>query len=168
MKQQNRRGYIYQVVDQELYALNKHTPLYECEFSVRTWNALKQSGLETVSDLLGMKEADILKIKNFGRLSLQELNRLLSLDYGVEPIQPPRMKNKCINCGRPCIRSYCSLECYFTKKRELNKATSIGNERNMMILDYKKAGKSLSDIGKIFGLSKQRVSQIIKESQEQK
>ncbi len=50
----------------------------ELELSVRSYNCLKNAGIETVRDLVQMTEAELLKTKNFGRKSLNEIKELLA------------------------------------------------------------------------------------------
>jgi DNA-directed RNA polymerase subunit alpha len=49
----------------------------ELEFSVRAHNCLISSGIKRVIDLVNLTEDDLLKIKNFGRKSLREVNEIL-------------------------------------------------------------------------------------------
>ncbi len=58
------------------------TPLQELEFSVRASNCLESAKIETVGHLVKMTEADLLKIRNFGKTSLREVKRKLA-DMGL-------------------------------------------------------------------------------------
>jgi len=49
----------------------------ELELSVRSYNCLKNAGIKTIADLVMMTEGEILKTKNFGRKSLNEIKDLL-------------------------------------------------------------------------------------------
>lgn len=49
----------------------------ELELSVRSYNCLKNAGIKTIADLVQMSEQEILKTKNFGRKSLNEIKELL-------------------------------------------------------------------------------------------
>ena len=49
----------------------------ELEMSVRTANCLENAGIETIGQLCARSEADMLKIRNFGRKSLNELREIL-------------------------------------------------------------------------------------------
>ncbi|MGE5894280.1 MAG: DNA-directed RNA polymerase subunit alpha [bacterium] len=49
----------------------------ELELSVRSYNCLKNAGIKTIADLVQMTEQQILKTKNFGRKSLNEIRELL-------------------------------------------------------------------------------------------
>lgn len=49
----------------------------ELELSVRSYNCLKNAGIKTIADLVMMTEGEILKTKNFGRKSLNEIKELL-------------------------------------------------------------------------------------------
>ncbi len=45
----------------------------ELDFTVRSYNCLKKAGVNTISDLTSMSYAELLKIKNLGRKSLNEI-----------------------------------------------------------------------------------------------
>ena len=50
----------------------------ELELSVRSYNCLKNAGIESVRDLVQRTEPELLKTKNFGRKSLNEIKELLA------------------------------------------------------------------------------------------
>jgi DNA-directed RNA polymerase subunit alpha len=61
--------------------LSKH--IDELELSVRAYNCLKNANVKTISDLVQRTEHEILKTKNFGRKSLNEIKEiLLSMGLG--------------------------------------------------------------------------------------
>lgn len=72
-------------------------PISEFELSVRARNCLKQMNIETLGDLVGLKEEDLLQLRNFGDTSLREVKKLLAekgLRLGMEAeallqYQPP-------------------------------------------------------------------------------
>lgn len=49
------------------------TSIDDMEFSVRAYNCLKRSGINTMQDLVNRKESDMLKIRNLGKKSLKEV-----------------------------------------------------------------------------------------------
>ena len=52
----------------------------ELDFSVRSFNCLKRAGINTVEDLISKTEDDMMKVRNLGRKSLEEvINKLESL-----------------------------------------------------------------------------------------
>jgi len=70
-----------EAVDEEL--LKKlDIPLRELELSVRAGNCLESVKVETVGQLVEMTEADLLKIRSFGKTSLREIKRKLA-DIGL-------------------------------------------------------------------------------------
>ena len=70
-----------EAVDEEL--LKKlDIPLRELELSVRAGNCLESVKVETVGQLVEMTEADLLKIRSFGKTSLREIRRKLA-DIGL-------------------------------------------------------------------------------------
>jgi DNA-directed RNA polymerase subunit alpha len=50
----------------------------ELELSVRSYNCLKNSDIKTIRDLVQKSEGEMLKTKNFGRKSLNEIKDILS------------------------------------------------------------------------------------------
>jgi len=57
-------------------------PIQELELSVRASNCLESAKIETVGQLVRMTEADLLKIRSFGKTSLREIKRKLA-DIGL-------------------------------------------------------------------------------------
>lgn len=54
----------------------------ELELSVRSYNCLKRAGINTVEDLIGKSEEDMMKVRNLGRKSLDEVvNKIASLGF---------------------------------------------------------------------------------------
>ena len=62
-------------------------PISELELSVRSSNCLAEANIRTIGDLVHRKETEMLKYKNFGKKSLNEINSVLSsmgLHLGME------------------------------------------------------------------------------------
>lgn len=73
-------------VDEELIR-KLNMPIEQLELSVRASNCLESARLDTVAQLVVMTEAELLKLRSFGRTSLREVKRKLQdigLDLGVE------------------------------------------------------------------------------------
>ena len=52
----------------------------EMDLSVRSYNCLKRAGIHTIEDLTKKTEDDMLKVRNLGKKSLEEvINKLLGL-----------------------------------------------------------------------------------------
>jgi len=68
-------------IDQELVEKLK-VPIQELELSVRASNCLESVKVETVGQLVRMTDADLLKIRSFGKTSLREIKRKLA-DIGL-------------------------------------------------------------------------------------
>jgi DNA-directed RNA polymerase subunit alpha len=57
----------------------------ELDLSVRSFNCLKRAGIDTVEDLIERSEEDMMKVRNLGRKSLEEvIQKLASLDLGLK------------------------------------------------------------------------------------
>jgi DNA-directed RNA polymerase subunit alpha len=50
----------------------------ELELSVRAANCLKNANIKTIADLVQKTEADMLRTKNFGKKSLNEIKEILT------------------------------------------------------------------------------------------
>jgi DNA-directed RNA polymerase subunit alpha len=68
-------------IDEEL-ASQLRTPVTELELSVRAGNCLDSAKIETVGELVKYSEADLLKIRSFGKTSLREIKRKIA-DMGL-------------------------------------------------------------------------------------
>lgn len=68
-------------VDEDL-AKKLAIPIQELELSVRASNCLESAKVETVGQLVKMTDADLLKIRSFGKTSLREIKRKLA-DIGL-------------------------------------------------------------------------------------
>jgi DNA-directed RNA polymerase subunit alpha len=73
----------------------------ELELSVRSYNCLKNADIKTIGELVQKTEAEMLKTKNFGRKSLNEIKEILGemgLSFGMKlgedgrPVPPPRVE----------------------------------------------------------------------------
>ncbi len=49
----------------------------ELELSVRSYNCLKNANIQTIGELVQKTEAEMLRTKNFGRKSLNEIKEIL-------------------------------------------------------------------------------------------
>src|SRR5262249_50315125 len=57
---------------------NLQRSIDELELSVRSYNCLKNADIKTIGDLVQRSESEMLKTKNFGRKSLNEIKELLA------------------------------------------------------------------------------------------
>ncbi len=65
-----------------------NTPIEKLDLSSRILNCLKRSNINKVGQILGTDEAELLKIRNFGAKSLDELNdRLRELGYLTDRVE---------------------------------------------------------------------------------
>jgi DNA-directed RNA polymerase subunit alpha len=66
----------------------------ELELSVRSYNCLKNANIQTIGDLVQKTEAEMLRTKNFGRKSLNEIKEILGglgLSFGMKPDSTGRL-----------------------------------------------------------------------------
>lgn len=76
-------------VDEEVLQIRKllKMPVDELELSVRSYNCLMAANIRTIGDLVKRDEQEMLKFRNFGRKSLQELTKILEekgLHFGMD------------------------------------------------------------------------------------
>src|SRR5213594_4236689 len=73
--------------DAERMYENLKRSVEELELSVRSYNCLKNADIKTIGELVQKTEAEMLKTKNFGRKSLNEIKEILSemgLSFGMK------------------------------------------------------------------------------------
>lgn len=64
-------------------------PVEGLGLSVRSLNCLKRAGVRTVGDLVQYNEEDVMKLKNFGQKSLDEIkDKLVEYGLGLRPSNP--------------------------------------------------------------------------------
>src|SRR5213593_2503610 len=81
--------------DEAQREVNKHLfrSVNELELSVRAANCLKNANIKTIADLVQKTEADMLRTKNFGKKSLNEIKEILAemgLSLGMKLDQLPQ------------------------------------------------------------------------------
>ena len=60
----------------------------DLDLSVRSYNCLKRAGINTVQDLAGKTEEDMMKVRNLGRKSLEEvLKKMTDLGLALQPTE---------------------------------------------------------------------------------
>jgi DNA-directed RNA polymerase subunit alpha len=57
---------------------NLNRSVEELELSVRSYNCLKNANIQSIGELVQKTEAEMLKTKNFGRKSLNEIKEILA------------------------------------------------------------------------------------------
>ena len=71
----------------------------ELDLSVRSYNCLKRAGINTVDELIQRDEVDMMKVRNLGRKSLEEVRqRLASLGLSL------KKRRRIIETGSPSCR----------------------------------------------------------------
>ena len=59
------------------------TAIEDLDFSVRSYNCLKRAGIHTVADIVNKSEQDMIKVRNLGKKSLEEVINKVK-DLGLE------------------------------------------------------------------------------------
>src|SRR5207249_5688582 len=85
----------------------------ELELSVRASNCLKSANIRTIAELVPRTEAELLKTKNFGKKSLNEIKTVLgemglSLDTRLDP---GGSSGYALNTNAPVRRSASARRC---------------------------------------------------------
>lgn len=74
---------------EDTYTQKLERTIEDLDLSVRSFNCLKRAGINTVKDLVAMTEEELIKVRNLGRKSLEEVKKKLedeglTLKPGVE------------------------------------------------------------------------------------
>jgi DNA-directed RNA polymerase subunit alpha len=87
--------------DREVWWEKLNKSVDEMELSVRSYNCLKNANIRTIGELVQKTEAEMLKTKNFGRKSLNEIKEILAgmgLSLGMKLDNWPAQQGE--NAGR--------------------------------------------------------------------
>ena len=83
--------------DREVWWEKLNKSVDEMELSVRSYNCLKNANIKTIGELVQKTEAEMLKTKNFGRKSLNEIKEILAgmgLSLGMKLDNYPRRRRR--------------------------------------------------------------------------
>ncbi|MBU7456048.1 DNA-directed RNA polymerase subunit alpha [Leuconostoc fallax] len=70
-------------VEQTVSSVQDSAPIEDLDLSVRSYNCLKRAGINTISELTDRSEADMMKVRNLGRKSLDEIQeKLIEMGLG--------------------------------------------------------------------------------------
>jgi DNA-directed RNA polymerase subunit alpha len=63
-------------------------PIEELDLSVRSFNCLKRASINTVGELTNKSDDDMMKVRNLGKKSLEEVKeKLVALGLGLKPVE---------------------------------------------------------------------------------
>jgi len=71
-----------------IYDKTLELPIEEVDFSVRVFNCLRKEGIDTLGDLITRSEDELVRIRNFGHRSLEEVVQKLTT-LGLSLREPP-------------------------------------------------------------------------------
>ena len=75
-KPENQKGHVLEMTIEEL------------DLSVRSFNCLKRAGIDTVEDLINRTEEDMIRVRNLGKKSLEEvIQKLHSLGLDLKSVE---------------------------------------------------------------------------------
>ena len=98
----------------------------ELELSVRSYNCLKNANIRTIRELVQKTEGEMLKTKNFGRKSLNEIKEILhtmGLSLGMRLDQPAaQAQDRSAESTRPSPRQPCVMR-HRVAHRKLGRVT---------------------------------------------
>ncbi|HYY70440.1 MAG TPA: DNA-directed RNA polymerase subunit alpha [Terriglobales bacterium] len=92
---------------------NLNRSVEELELSVRSYNCLKNANIQTIGELVQKTEAEMLKTKNFGRKSLNEIKEILAsmglslgmkIDEHGNAVPAPQPQATASSLGYPVFR----------------------------------------------------------------
>ena len=105
------------------------TRLVDCELSVRALNCLKCIDVDTIGDLVQLNKTDLLKLRNFGRKTMYELDDFLeslNLCWGTD------------------------VKAIFVRKMELQNAVQQNKEGSNVMKSIKEKAKEFGDYEDVF------------------
>ena len=133
-------------------------PINKFYFSVRTWNCLKYLKIICIGDLVSLTEREFLRVPNFGKKSLTEINNILvelSLTLGMEmPNWPPENYEILVNKNKKLTTNKFDYETINAIFNDLIEREKIIYEKRIL------QNKTLEFIGKELRITRERVRQI--------
>jgi DNA-directed RNA polymerase subunit alpha len=69
---------VHSINEEPVFNSNLLKSVEELELSVRSYNCLKNASIKTIGDLVQKTEQEMLRTKNFGRKSLNEIKEILN------------------------------------------------------------------------------------------
>ena len=82
LSEEEYRGEIMVEKDDKSKEKALEMPIEEFDLSVRSFNCLKRAGINTVEDLISKSEEEMMKVRNLGKKSLEEvMNKLKALGF---------------------------------------------------------------------------------------
>lgn len=88
---------IEETAEQKAHKAKLKVPISELELSVRSSNCLRAARIKTIGDLVKKTELEMLKYRNFGKKSLNEINKILTemgLSLGMKIGEEPKEKEE--------------------------------------------------------------------------
>lgn len=88
---------VEETVEQKAHRAKFKVPISELELSVRSSNCLRAARIKTIGDLVKKTELEMLKYRNFGKKSLNEINKILTemgLSLGMKTDEEPKNKEE--------------------------------------------------------------------------
>ena len=85
----------------------------ELDFSVRSFNCLKRAGINTVEDLINTSEEDMMKVRNLGRKSLEEVIGKLEAMVSTSPSPKNNLRLSARSFVRSTIAYLCTRHALF-------------------------------------------------------
>lgn len=73
----DEQGVVHTVSEDPVFNTNLLKSVEDLELSVRSYNCLKNANIKTIADLVQKTEQEMLRTKNFGRKSLNEIKEIL-------------------------------------------------------------------------------------------
>ena len=80
---------LYEELNQlDIDDLTQEMTIEDLDLSVRAYNCLKRAGINTVAELVQRNQEDMMKVRNLGKKSLEEVEqKLQALGLGLRPTE---------------------------------------------------------------------------------
>lgn len=115
----------------------------EFDFSIRTFNCLKRAGINTINKLMSLSEEELMKVRNLGRHSFEEI--ISKLEEHKLLSKPPEVENETEESAYKKVYSESEMEEIREKKNELEAELKALEEQT------RKAKELLAEYNKLIG-----------------
>ncbi|MBE6964575.1 MAG: hypothetical protein E7441_00900 [Ruminococcaceae bacterium] len=143
----------------------------EMDFSVRTHNCLRRAGINTVEDLLNRTKSDLIKVRNLGQNSFEEvISKLNDMGFSLKPDEIETLENTLLLMSKQVRElereNYClktELSTIKKKYSSIGRPEKFNESQKKKIIELKDAGYTLDRIKDEMQCSKGLVHKILSE-----
>lgn len=143
----------------------------EMNFSVRTHNCLRRAGINTVEDLLNRTKSDLIKVRNLGQNSFEEvISKLNDMGFSLKPDEIETLENTLLLMSKQVRElkreNYClktELSTIKKKYSSIGRPEKFTESQKKKIIELREAGYTLDRIKDEMQCSKGLIHKILSE-----